>query len=272
MTITREIRYAARGLRKNVGFALVVVLTLGFGMGANAAIFSLMDQVLLRSLPVRDPSQLVLLDGPGAFQGRTFNRMTFSYPMYVDVRDRNEVLSGVLATVSHRDDGRLAGPIRARQRRHRQRQLLRRPRRRSGYRPRVQPVRRSNAGRAPCRGPQLRLLAAPVWRRPGGHRSDAHRQRSSDDHHWRGGSGLHRYAGRIDQRRHGADDDESADDANLERSRQSSQPLGDDHGPLEVGNHAPMPPKFSSMSSTNRSTSRRFRRSRMSPTRSVNVS
>ena len=97
MTITREIRYAARGLRKNVGFALVVVLTLGFGMGANAAIFSLMDQVLLRNLPVRDPSQLVLLDGPGAFQGRTFNRMTFSYPMYVDFRDRNEVFSGVLA-------------------------------------------------------------------------------------------------------------------------------------------------------------------------------
>ena len=97
MSITREIRYAARGLRKNVGFALVVVLTLGFGMGANAAIFSLMDQVLLRSLPVRDPSQLVLLDGPGAFQGRTFNRMTFSYPMYVDFRDRNEVFSGVLA-------------------------------------------------------------------------------------------------------------------------------------------------------------------------------
>ena len=97
MTITREIRYAARGLRKNLGFALVVVLTLGFGIGANAAIFSLMDQVLLRSLPVRDPSQLVLLDGPGAFQGRTFNRMTFSYPMYVDFRDRNEVFSGVLA-------------------------------------------------------------------------------------------------------------------------------------------------------------------------------
>jgi putative ABC transport system permease protein len=97
MTITREIRYAARGLRKNAGFALVVILALGFGMGANAAIFSLMDQVLLRSLPVHDPSRLVVLDGPGAFRGRTFNRMTFSYPMYTDFRDRNEVFSGVLA-------------------------------------------------------------------------------------------------------------------------------------------------------------------------------
>ena len=56
-----------------------------------------MDQVLLRRLPVRDPSQLVFLDGPGAFQGRTFNRMTFSYPMYKDFRDRNEVFTGLLA-------------------------------------------------------------------------------------------------------------------------------------------------------------------------------
>ena len=82
MNITREIRYAARGLRKNPGFALVVVLTLGLGIGANAAIFSLMDQVLLRPLPVREPAQLVLLDGPGAFRGRTINDRTFSYPMY----------------------------------------------------------------------------------------------------------------------------------------------------------------------------------------------
>ncbi len=90
-------KYAFRSLRKNLGFSLIVILTLGFGMGANAAIFSLMDQVLLRRLPVRDPSQLVFLDGPGAFQGRTFNRMTFSYPMYKDFRDRNEVFSGLLA-------------------------------------------------------------------------------------------------------------------------------------------------------------------------------
>ena len=56
-----------------------------------------MDQVLLRPLPVHDPAQLVLLDGPGAFMGRTFNNMTFSYPMYSDFRDRNKVFAGVLA-------------------------------------------------------------------------------------------------------------------------------------------------------------------------------
>jgi len=97
--IWRDIRHAARGLRKAPGFLIVVVLTLGLGIGANTAIFSLMDQVLLRPLAVPDPGSLVLLDGPGAFRGRTLNAMTFSYPIYKDFRDRNEVFSGVLARV-----------------------------------------------------------------------------------------------------------------------------------------------------------------------------
>jgi hypothetical protein len=93
----RDLRHAARGLRKNPSFTLIVVVTLALGIGANSAIFSLMDQVLFRALPVRDPGQLVLLDGPGPFRGRTVNNMTFSYPMYADFRDRNEVLAGALA-------------------------------------------------------------------------------------------------------------------------------------------------------------------------------
>src|SRR5580765_7294664 len=98
-TISRDIRHSVRSLRKTPGFLIIVVLTLGLGIGANTAIFSLMDQVLLRPLPVHDPAALVLLDGPGAFRGRTLNAMTFSYPMYTDFRDRNEVFSGVLARV-----------------------------------------------------------------------------------------------------------------------------------------------------------------------------
>ena len=93
----RDIRHTARALRKAPGFTAVVVLTLALGIGANTAIFSLMDQVLLRSLPVWEPSRLVLLDGPGAFQGRTMNAQTFSYPMYTDFRDRTQVFSGLLA-------------------------------------------------------------------------------------------------------------------------------------------------------------------------------
>jgi len=97
--ISRDIRHAIRSLRNTPGFLIVVILTLGLGIGANTAIFSLMDQVLLRPLPVHDPAALVLLDGPGAFRGRTLNAMTFSYPMYTDFRDRNNVFSGVLARV-----------------------------------------------------------------------------------------------------------------------------------------------------------------------------
>src|SRR5687767_12155825 len=95
-TFTQDVRYAFRTLTRNPGFVLVVVLTLGLGIGANTAIFSLMDQVLLRSLPVRDPGSLVLLDGPGPFQGRTMNAFTFSYPMYRDFRDLNQVFDGII--------------------------------------------------------------------------------------------------------------------------------------------------------------------------------
>ena len=60
----------SRALLKTPAFTFVVVLTLALGIGANTAIFSLTDQVLLRLLPVKAPEQLVVLDGPGAFQGR----------------------------------------------------------------------------------------------------------------------------------------------------------------------------------------------------------
>src|SRR5262245_40924959 len=92
-----DLRYAVRTLVKTPAFTAVVVLTLALGIGANTAIFSLTDQLLLRLLPVKDPQQLVVLDGPGAFQGRTFNNGTFSYPMYRDFRDRTTVFSGVIA-------------------------------------------------------------------------------------------------------------------------------------------------------------------------------
>lgn len=97
VTLIQDLRYAVRTLARAPGFTAVVVLTLGLGIGANTAIFSLMDQVLLRMLPVRDPAQLVQLDGPGPFSGRTMNDRTFSYPMYVDLRDRNQVFSGLVA-------------------------------------------------------------------------------------------------------------------------------------------------------------------------------
>ena len=95
-TFVQDLRYAVRTLRRAPAFAGVVILTLGLGIGANTAIFSLMDQVLLRLLPVERPEELVQLDGPGTFSGRTFNDRAFSYPMYVDLHDRNEVFSGLV--------------------------------------------------------------------------------------------------------------------------------------------------------------------------------
>jgi predicted permease len=99
-TFAQDVRYALRTLGRTPGFSLVVIATLGLGIGANTAIFSLMDQVLLRSLPVKNPGELVQLDGPGPFSGRTYNARTFSYPMYVDFRDRNDVFSGLVARFS----------------------------------------------------------------------------------------------------------------------------------------------------------------------------
>ena len=96
-TLLQDLRYTMRTLARTPGFSLIVILTLGLGIGANTAIFSLMDQVLLRLLPVERAHELVQLDGPGAFSGRTYNDRTFSYPMYVDFRDRNDVFSGVIA-------------------------------------------------------------------------------------------------------------------------------------------------------------------------------
>lgn len=96
-TFLQDVRYAVRTLTRTPGFSLIVVLTLGLGIGANTAIFSLTDQVLLRTLPVKNPEELVQLDGPGPFSGRTYNNRTFSYPMYVDFRDRNDVFTGMVA-------------------------------------------------------------------------------------------------------------------------------------------------------------------------------
>lgn len=90
-----DIRYALRMLTKNPAFASIVVLTLALGIGANAAIFSLLDQVLLQSLPVANPDQLVVLS---AYETKEPDvDYSFSYPMYQDLRDRNSVFSGVIA-------------------------------------------------------------------------------------------------------------------------------------------------------------------------------
>ena len=93
----QNLRYALRMLGKNPGFTCVVVATLALGIGANAAIFSLTDRVLLQKLPVPNPDQLVVLGTRNPNEGGE-TQDSFSYPMYADLRDRNQVFSGVIAT------------------------------------------------------------------------------------------------------------------------------------------------------------------------------
>ena len=101
-TLLQNVRYALRQLRKYPGFTAVAVLTLAVGIGANAAIFSLVDQVLLKQMPVSEPDRLVQLKFVGSDTGHTdsyagANELYFSYPMYRDLRDQNAVFSGMLA-------------------------------------------------------------------------------------------------------------------------------------------------------------------------------
>src|SRR6267143_546585 len=93
--VGRDFGYALRTLRRSRGFAIVAALTLALGIGANTAIFTLLDQVLLRLLPVKDPRQLVLLTTRGKHYGNTWGGNAISYPMYRDFEDNDEVFSGM---------------------------------------------------------------------------------------------------------------------------------------------------------------------------------
>ena len=100
--LVQDIRFALRQLRKSPAFTLTVVLTLALGIGANAAVFTLFDQALLRLLPVERPHELVRFMWSGSFSGSASSfggdsTNYFSYPMYKELRDHNQVFSGVLA-------------------------------------------------------------------------------------------------------------------------------------------------------------------------------
>jgi predicted permease len=94
-TIWNDIRFAVRTLRKSPVFTVVAVLSLALGIGVNTAIFTLLDQVLLRLLPVRDPQQLVALKMDGFHYGGNWGMNALSYPMYHDFSEHNSVFSGM---------------------------------------------------------------------------------------------------------------------------------------------------------------------------------
>src|SRR5215831_14561045 len=90
-----DLMFALRTLRRSPLFTLVSVLSLALGIGANTAIFSLMDQLLLRLLPVKDPESLVMLYQKGTNMGGNDGERTNSYPIYQDYQQRAKVFSEV---------------------------------------------------------------------------------------------------------------------------------------------------------------------------------
>lgn len=92
-TLLQDLRFGARILRKNPGFAAIAAITLALGIGANTAVFSVVDTVLLRPLPYRDPQQLLLITETMPRQGGS--EMGVSAAEYLDYRERNRSFSQV---------------------------------------------------------------------------------------------------------------------------------------------------------------------------------
>jgi predicted permease len=96
-TLVQDVRYGMRGFNRNRGFTVVAVLTLALGVGANSAVFSVINAVMLRALPVRDPQQLLQVAFQGKHDATAFVGESFSYPLFSEVRKDNPAFSDLSA-------------------------------------------------------------------------------------------------------------------------------------------------------------------------------
>ena len=98
-----DVRLAFRGWRNAPGFTAIAVLSIALGIGVTAAIFTLVDHVLLRTLPIREPQQLVQVSFAGAnrYGSNWGDGSELSYPMYKEIRDHNDVFEGVCARFNY---------------------------------------------------------------------------------------------------------------------------------------------------------------------------
>src|ERR1039457_5892998 len=103
--LQQDLFYAVRSFRKSPVFTAIAVLSLALGIGATTAIFSLVDQLILRLLPIQNPQRVVLLAGVGRPYGGNDGRNSLAYPMYQDIRDRNQVFSGLFCRNRQRITG-----------------------------------------------------------------------------------------------------------------------------------------------------------------------
>ena len=104
-SLWQDVRLSIRGLLKSPGFTIIAVLTVALGIGANTAIFTVLNAVLLRTLPAEDPQRLVMLSNPefhgiGVGDG-SGKRGMFAYCEFRDLLDKNQVFSGMLAVDSY---------------------------------------------------------------------------------------------------------------------------------------------------------------------------
>src|ERR1700744_1986039 len=100
-TLLQDLQYAMRVLRKSPAFTTVAVLTLALGIGANTAIFSLVNAIMLKMLPVKNPGELVVVGDPEQVHSRSNGSPgvdVFSYPLYRELNRNNQSFTGILAS------------------------------------------------------------------------------------------------------------------------------------------------------------------------------